>query len=306
MKIRFGYELVYECPQATPMILMLHVHPSRVRDLIRVDDMTLDPYVTPNLYLDGYGNTCARIEAPAGSMRITADGIINDSGLPEAEHPDAEEHSVNCLPKDALVYLLGSRYCETESLMSDAWRLFGHLRPGWGRVQAICDFAHEHIEFGYHFARSTMTAFDTFMGRRGVCRDFAHLAITFCRCLNIPARYCTGYLGDIGVPPADSSMDFAGWFEAYLGGAWHTFDPRNNQRRIGRILIARGRDAADVAISTTFGPNYLQTFKVWTDEMAEADMPVTRGYPLFEGAGAAAADSGEISLDARGRQYGTP
>ena len=262
------------------MILMLHVHPSRIRDLIRPDDMRLDPDVIATLYQDGYGNTCTRIEAPPGSVRITADGIINDSGLPEPEYPDAQEQPVSHLPKDALVYLLASRYCETESLMDEAWRLFGHLRPGWSRVQAICDFAHQHVEFGYHFARTTMTAWDTYTGRRGVCRDFAHLAITLCRCLNIPARYCTGYLGDIGVPPADSSMDFAGWFEAYLGGAWHTFDPRNNTRRIGRILIARGRDAADVAISTTFGPNYLQTFKVWTDEMAELGEPASRQTDL--------------------------
>jgi transglutaminase-like putative cysteine protease len=273
MQIRFGYELIYECPQPTPMILMLHAHPSRVRDLVRADDMTLDPCVRATFYHDGYGNTCTRIEAPAGSMRITADGIIEDSGLPEPENPEAAELSVSRLPKGALLYLLGSRYCETESLMSEAWRLFGHLRRGWSRVQAICDFVHRHVEFGYHFARTTKTALNTYTERQGVCRDFAHLAIAFCRCLNIPARYCTGYLGDIGVPPADSPMDFAGWFEAYIGDAWHTFDPRNNQRRIGRILIARGRDAADVAISTTFGPNYLRTFKVWTEEMTQLARP---------------------------------
>jgi len=163
------------------------------------------------------------------------------------------------------VFLLGSRYCETERLMDEAWRLFGHIAPGWGRVQAVCDFAHQHIAFGYHFARPTKTAFEAHTERQGVCRDYAHLAITLLRCLNIPARYCTGYLGDIGVPVSDAVMDFAGWLEAYIGGAWHTFDPRNNQRRIGRILIARGRDAADVAISTAFGPNTLQLFRVWTD-----------------------------------------
>jgi transglutaminase-like putative cysteine protease len=176
---------------------------------------------------------------------------------------------VSALPEDTLVYLLGSRYCETEQLMDDAWRLFGQVKPGWERVQAICDFAHEHVEFGYHFARPGKTAWDAYSEQEGVCRDFAHLAITLCRCLNIPARYCTGYLGDIGVPASDAPMDFAGWFEAYLGGAWHTFDPRNNQRRIGRILLARGRDAADVAISTTFGQNTLELFRVWADEVKE-------------------------------------
>jgi transglutaminase-like putative cysteine protease len=269
VKIRFGYELVFDCPQATPMILMLHAHPSRVHDLIRADDMRLEPHVPARIYHDGFGNTCARIEAPAGRIRITSDALIHDPGMPEPAYPFAQEHPVSLLPEETLVYLLGSRYCETEALMADAWRLFGHLTPGWSRVQAICDFAHRHVMFGYHFARPTKTAWDAYTERQGVCRDFAHLAITLCRCLNIPARYCTGYLGDIGVPPADSAMDFAGWFEAYLGGSWHTFDPRNNERRIGRILIARGRDAADVAISTTFGPNYLETFRVWTDAIVE-------------------------------------
>jgi transglutaminase-like putative cysteine protease len=165
---------------------------------------------------------------------------------------------------------LPSRYCETELLAAHAWGMFGSMMPGWSRVQAICDYVHDYIAFDYQCARPTKTAWDTFNERRGVCRDYAHVAIALCRSLNIPARYCTGYLGDIGVPPMDAPMDFAGWFEAYLGGAWHTFDPRNNQRRIGRVLIARGRDAADVAISMTFGPNILQTFKVWTDEVQAA------------------------------------
>jgi transglutaminase-like putative cysteine protease len=270
VKINFGYELVFACPASTPMILMLHTHPSRIHDLIRPDDMKLDPHVPTRIYHDGFGNRCTRLEAPAGRIRISTDAVIADSGIPEPEFPMAQEHPVSSLPEETLVYLLGSRYCETEALMADAWRLFGHLSPGWSRVQAICDFAHQHVMFGYRFARPSKTAWDAYTERQGVCRDFAHLAITLCRCLNIPARYCTGYLGDIGVPPADAAMDFAGWFEAYLGGAWHTFDPRNNQRRIGRILIGRGRDAADVAISTTFGPNYLETFRVWTDEVVES------------------------------------
>jgi len=268
VQIRYGYELVFSCPQATPMVLMLHTHPSRIPDLIRPDTMRTDPAIPLTLYSDVYGNTCTRIVAPPGQLRITADALIQDSGVPEPIFPDRREHEVESLPADCLMYLLGSRYCETEPLMSEAWRLFGHLRPGWGRVQAIADFAHDYVTFGYQFARPTKTAWHAYTERQGVCRDFAHLAITLCRCLNIPARYCTGYLGDIGVPPADAPMDFAGWMEAYIGGAWHTFDPRNNQRRIGRILIARGRDAADVAISTTFGPNYLQTFRVWTDEVS--------------------------------------
>ena len=269
MKIRFGYELVYGCAQPAPMILMLHAHSSRAADLLVPDRLTTDPAVPLDIYMDGFGNTCTRILAPAGGIRLTADALIRDSGIPEPVFEHAQEHPVESLPHEALVFLLGSRYCETERLMDDAWRLFGNVTPGWGRVQAVCDFAHDHISFGYHFARPTKTAAEAYAERQGVCRDFAHLAITLLRCLNIPARYCTGYLGDIGVPVADAPMDFAGWLEAYIGGAWHTFDPRNQSRRIGRILIARGRDAADVAISTAFGPNYLQVFRVWTDEVKE-------------------------------------
>jgi transglutaminase-like putative cysteine protease len=231
--------------------------------------MVTEPEVPLEMYVDGFGNTCTRIVAPAGGIRLTADGLIEDSGLPDPMFPQAQEHPIEALPQETLVHLLGSRYCETDRLMSDAWRLFGHVTPGWARVQAVCDFTHQHIAFGYHFARPTKTASEAYAERQGVCRDYAHLAITLLRCLNIPARYCTGYLGDIGVPVADTPMDFAGWLEAYVGGAWHTFDPRNNQRRIGRILIARGRDAADVAISTAFGPNILQLFRVWTDEVQD-------------------------------------
>jgi transglutaminase-like putative cysteine protease len=246
---------------------MLHAHHTRSADLLQPDRMITDPQVPQDTYADAFGNTCTRIVAPAGGIRITADALIRDTGLPDPFYPHAQEDPVETLPHEALVFLLGSRYCETERLMSDAWRLFGHLEPGWARVQAVCDFAHQHIAFGYHFARPTKTASEAFTERQGVCRDYAHLAITLLRCLNIPARYCTGYLGDIGVTLPDAPMDFAGWLEAYIGGAWHTFDPRNNQRRIGRILIARGRDAADVAISTAFGLNYLEVFRVWTDEV---------------------------------------
>jgi transglutaminase-like putative cysteine protease len=265
MRIRFGYELIYTCSQPVPMILMLHVHHSRSADLLSPDLMITDPEVPLDVYTDAYGNTCTRIVAPAGGIRLTADALIRDTGLPDPTDPQAQEHPVEALPHDALVYLLGSRYCETQRLMDEAWRLFGHIAPGWSRVQAVCDFAHQHISFGYQFARPTMTAYEAYTERQGVCRDFAHLAIALLRCLNIPARYCTGYLGDIGIPIPDAPMDFSGWLEAFIGGAWHTFDPRNNQRRIGRILIARGRDAADVAISTAFGPNTLQLFRVWTD-----------------------------------------
>ncbi len=267
MKIRIGYDMVYECKQPTPMILMLNVHYSRMADVVVPDHLLTEPAVPLTAYRDGFGNWCTRIVAPAGNIRIFADGIVRDAGRPDEVAPDAQQLAVQDLPEETLVYLLGSRYCETDRLTDDAWRLFSHTEPGWARVQAICDFVHRHIEFGYRFARRTKTAWEACNEKAGVCRDFAHLAVTFCRCMNIPARYCTGYLGDIGVPPSPDPMDFAGWFEAYLGGRWYTFDARNNVPRIGRVLIARGRDAADVAIATTFGPNVLKRFAVRTDEV---------------------------------------
>ena len=270
MRIRFGYELLYRCPQPMPMILVLRAHDSRAGDLVTPDAIVTTPSVPLNAYRDGFGNWCHRLVAPAGEFRITTDAVVRDHGRPDPVMFEAIQHPVEELPEESLVFLLGSRYCETDLLLQTAWNLFGTTPLGWPRVQAIVEFVHQHITFGYEHARPTKTAFEVFNERRGVCRDFAHLAITFCRCMNIPARYCTGYLGDIGVPPVDAPMDFAGWFDAYLGGEWHTFDARNLVPRIGRILIARGRDASDVAITTTFGPNTLAGFKVWTDEIPEA------------------------------------
>ena len=267
MKIRVGYELIYDFPQPTPMIMVLGTHLTRASDVIAPDYLTTDPAVTISPYRDSYGNWCSRLVAPAGRMRLSGDGIVRDSGLPDVVAPSAPQHAVEDLPAETIVYLLGSRYCETDRLSDIAWQLFAQTTPGWARVQAICDYVHNHIAFGYQYARPTKTAREAFDERNGVCRDYAHLGITFCRCMNIPARYCTGYLGDIGIPPVDAPMDFAGWFEAYLGGRWYTFDPRNNTPRIGRILIGQGRDASDVPIAHTFGPTTLVSFKVWTDEV---------------------------------------
>ena len=268
MQIRLGYELIYDCPQPTPMLLMLNVHYTRVSDLVEPDHLVTTPAVPIRGYRDGFGNWCSRIVAPAGQTRLTANAIINDTGEPDVIAVDAPQHTLPDLPDDALVFLLGSRYCETDRLADVAWSLFGKTPLGWARVQAICDFVHQHIAFGYEHARGSRTAWEAYCDRTGVCRDFAHLAVTFCRCMNIPARYCTGYLGDIGVPISDAPMDFSAWFEVYLGGQWYIFDARNNLPRIGRVLIARGRDAADVAITTTFGPNTLSSFRVWTEEVA--------------------------------------
>ena len=267
MHIRIGYELIYDCPQSTPMILTLNVHYTRASDLIAPDWLRTDPSVPLSGYRDGFGNWCTRIVAPQGCIRLFADAIVRDSGLPDAVAPDALQNQVQDLPEESLVYLLGSRYCETDRLSETAWSLFGTTPLGWPRVQAVCDFVHRHIAFGYQYARATKSAMEVYNEGTGVCRDYAHLAIAFCRCLNIPARYCTGYLGDIGVPPSADPMDFSAWFEVFLGGRWYTFDARNNVRRIGRVLIARGRDASDVAISSTFGPNTLAGFTVWTDEV---------------------------------------
>jgi len=283
MLIRVGFDMVYDCMQPTPMILALNVHPSLKARLVVPDLLCTSPSVEVTAYRDLFGNWCSRIVAPTGPLRLMADGIIEDSGTPEPALTHLRQVPVEALPDDTLVYLMGSRYCETDQLSNIAWNLFGNTPPGWPRVQAICDWVHNHIMFGYQHARPTKTAWDAYNEGRGVCRDFAHLAMTFCRCMNIPARYCTSYLGDIGVPPVDAPMDFAASFEAYLDGQWVPFDPRNNQRRIGRILVARGRDAADVALASTFGTNFLSHFRVWTDEL-DANAVDGPDYLVGEGA----------------------
>ena len=274
MKIRVGFELVYEFAEKCPVVLMLNVHPSRSADLVQADHLRITPVLPLTRYLDTFGNICSRLVVPPGRVEISTDAVVADCGRPDAVEPAARQHEVDELPHGALVFLLGSRYCETDRLMNVAWANFGRSPPGWPRVQAICDFVHSHLRFGYPHARATRTAMDAFVERRGVCRDFAHLAVTLCRCMNIPARYCTGYLGDIGVAPEPEPMDFSAWFEVYLGGRWYAFDARHNVRRIGRIVMARGRDAADVAFSTTFGPITLKHFTVVTDEIAEEPVSI--------------------------------
>jgi len=266
MRIRVGSELRFEFPQPTPMIVMLNVHFSRFSDLEAPDSLMAIPSVPIEGYRDSFGNWCNRLVAPAGHFTLGTNAVIRDPGVPDPIALDALQHQVQHLPADTLQFLLGSRYCETDRLSDEAWRLFGHTPLGWPRVQAICDFVHDHIVFGYEHSRPTRTAYEAYVERRGVCRDFAHLAVAFCRCLNIPARYCTGYITDIGLPPPYAPMDFSAWMEVYLGGRWHAFDPRNNAPRVGRILIAHGRDAADVPLTHSFGPNSLSGFRVWADE----------------------------------------
>jgi transglutaminase-like putative cysteine protease len=267
MQIRAGFDIAYECLRPTPMLLVLSVHPSRVPDLATPHRLRFEPEIPFNNYEDRYGNICTRITAPAGRLRMLSDFLISDAGLPDEIAPEAEQMPIEDLPAETLVYLLGSRYCETDRLSEIAWKLFGDTPQGWARVQAIVDYVHDRIAFNYANADAFRSACGGHDDRTGVCRDFAHLAIAFCRCMNIPARYCTGYLGDIGVPKDPNPMDFSAWFEVFLGGRWYTFDARHNKPRIGRILMARGRDATDVAISTSFGPSKLVNFTVVTEEV---------------------------------------
>jgi transglutaminase-like putative cysteine protease len=256
------------------MVLMLTTHPSRDGDIRSDPAMHFSPGVQARDYFDSFGNICTRLVAPSGLLEIRSEFVIEDSGLPDEVCPTAKQWEIDQLPSECLPFLLGSRYCDTERLSNLAWSLFGNIQGGWQRAQAICDYAHDRIEFGYHHARGDRTASEGHDERHGVCRDFAHLAVTLSRCMNIPARYCTGFLGDIGVPADPAPMDFSAWYEVFVDGRWFTFDARHNHPRIGRVVIARGRDAADVAISTAFGPARLARFKVITEELADAaEMP---------------------------------
>jgi len=267
MRIKIGYELVFDVPSPAPMLVMLFTHPSRLGDLERQEQLNVEPSVPVQRFMDCFGNTCGRLLAPAGKVRFRYDNVCRDSGEPDEVNPRAEQVPVEELPTDALPFLLASRYCEVDQMIEMAWQLFGNTKPGWSRVQAVCDWAHGHVEFGYQFARPTKSALDVCKEKQGVCRDFMHLSITMLRALNIPARYATGYLGDIGIPPQPYPMDFSAWFEVYLSGKWYTFDARHNEPRIGRVLQARGRDAVDVALTTSFGTTTLEKFQVWTEEV---------------------------------------
>jgi transglutaminase-like putative cysteine protease len=274
MLIRLGYDIELEHAQPLTIIAVLNVHPSRTADLLEPDELQIAPAVPREDYIDSFGNRCVRISAPQGSLRLWNSTLIRDSGEPDPVDWNARQAPVHELPSDTLKFLLASRYCEVDQLSGLAWQLFGNTQPGWPRVQAICDWVHRNVTFGYQFARPTKTALEVSAELQGVCRDFQHLAITFCRSLHIPARYATGYLGDIGVPIQPCPMDFSAWFEVFLEGRWWTFDARHNQPRIGRVLMATGRDAADVAITTSFGTSFLKKFSVVTDE---AELTMTAG-----------------------------
>lgn len=269
MLIRVGCEIEFVFPEPTAVILMLSLHPVREPTMRKHEHLRIQPPVPYTQYFDSNGNRCTRTVVPAGNVKFHNEAIVDDSGLPDLQVPNAAQVNIQDLPQEVLQFLLASRYCEVDSELKDiAWSLFAGTPPGWPRVQAVCNYVHRHIRFDYQRARANRTALEVYREQAGVCRDYMHLAITLCRCLNVPARYCTGYLGDIGVPVAPYPMDFSAWFEVYLGGQWYAFDARNNVPRIGRVLMARGRDAADVALTTTFGVNQLQSFNVWTYEVS--------------------------------------
>ena len=269
MLIRFGYDITVSCAHDTPMISMMSVRDERRDDLRLQAALVTTPAVPTTAYRDSFGNTCRRFVAPAGLFNLRGDSTIEATDLPDPFEPWLRETPIADLPDEVILYLLGSRYCETDKLSQMAWDMFGQVPQGHARVQAICDYVHNHIRFNYQNARVTRTAYEGWQEGTGVCRDFAHLAIALCRCMNIPTRYVNGYLGDIGVP-VTGPMDFAAWMECYLDGGWHTFDARNNKPRIGRIVVAYGRDAADVPLIHSFGPHVLQKFDIWTDRVDQA------------------------------------
>jgi transglutaminase-like putative cysteine protease len=271
MHIRVGYDIAFDFPARTEMVFSLYLHPSRYASVISPERFSLTPNVPVSTYTDAFGNVCGRAEVPAGTARFWNEAVVEDSGRPDPIDAGAKQWKIVDLPPDTLQFLLPSRYCEVDSELSHvAWNLIQFKNSGWEKVQAICDFVHSHIRFDYQQARPTRTALDAYREKLGVCRDFMHLAVTLCRCVNIPARDATGYLGDICVPPAPFPMDFSAWFEVFLGDRWHTFDARHNERRVGRVLMATGRDAADVALTTYFGPSIMRQFTVWTDEVGAA------------------------------------
>ena len=275
LKIGFDIQLAITSPMA--FVYVLHVHPSRRDDLLAPEFVLIEPNLQADEYLDAFGNQCGRVNAPAGvgEVRFHSESIVRDSGLPDEVDWSARQHDPTELPPATLQFLLPSRYCEVDSeLLQFAWNQFGQVPAGWVRVQAICDYVHQHIHFNYNAARATRTAVEGWREGTGVCRDYTHLAVTLCRCMNIPARYCTGYLGDIGIPPVPYPMDFSAWFEVFLGGRWYTFDARHNTPRIGRVVMARGRDAGDVPLTMAFGPNLLKKFEVTTYEVDVRGNPI--------------------------------
>lgn len=273
MRIRLGFDIAYSCQQPTPTLFKLQVEQDRVRDLVSPERVAADNGLTLSPYVDSFGNRCLRGVSQPGRTRIHLDAMIEDDGTHDPQDPSAQEIPLDDLPPETLQFLQPSRYCESDALSHFAWSQFGATQPGWTRAQTIVDFANRQIRFGYPDANIWRTAQSALHDRVGVCRDYAHLAVALLRAMNIPARYCNGYMGDIGVPPDPAPMDFNAWCEAYLGGKWYTFDARHNTPRIGRVVISRGMDAADCAMIHTFGPHWLESFHVATEEATDRAAP---------------------------------
>jgi transglutaminase-like putative cysteine protease len=269
MRIRYGCEITFHVDMPTPTLCLVDLRPERRVEAEEDIPFTTTPAQIVRTDRDAYGNVLRRFVAQPGDTTIKLEGTVDDTGALDDRDPDAARLSVASLPADALLYLAGSRYCETDKLSQLAWDIFGSAPATTRLVEDICTFVHENVVFDYAQARNTRTAVETLQEGVGVCRDFAHLAITLCRALNVPARYVNGCLGDIGVPYNPDPMDFNAWFEAYLGGRWYTFDARHNVRRIGRIAVAYGRDAADVPMLQTIGPHVLKSFAVTTYEITD-------------------------------------
>lgn len=272
MRIRAGFQIALRTETEMPLLCALSPHPEAARPVLGTGALHADPAVAITRYRDAFGNEISRLTAPRGALTLISDFVVEDDRTPDEVNWDAPQDPVAALPDEVLRFLIPSRYCESDSLSPDAWALFGNTPEGWARVQAICDFTHRHITFGYAFGRPTKSALDAFREGNGVCRDYAHLAVALCRAMNIPARYCSGYIPDIETPYT-GPMDFSAWFEAWLGGRWYTFDARFNTPRIGRVLMVRGRDAADVAMIMSFGPHVIDRFEVWADELSDALSP---------------------------------
>ena len=269
MRVRVGCEFTIESSSPTPTAGIVR---PRDRDwhTLLAERRTVSPDIPVHSYVDGFGNQVWRWLAPAGVMQIRYDAIAEVPDSPDPVLADLPGTFIDAVPDDALIYTLPSRHCQSDLVIDEAWRLFSDAPDGWARVQAICDWAHQNIQYGYGNSISTTSGYDAYQQRRGVCRDFAHTGVMFCRAMNIPARYVCGYLPDIGVPYDPNPMDFHAWFEAYVGGAWRTFDARHNTPRIGRVLIARGRDAVDTALLTSYGLSSLTGFSVWAAQIDEA------------------------------------
>jgi transglutaminase-like putative cysteine protease len=319
MHIRIGYDMTFRTASAVPMNLALYTHPSREPDLLYPDLIHVEDAAGRELpvtvFRDCYGNKVGRIMAPGGPLRVWSGNTIRDSGQPDPvpqTEAEGRQWDVQDLPPETLQFLSPSRYCEVDLLQDKAWQLFGHLPPGWRRAKAVVDWVHDHVTFGYQFARSTKTATEALAEGRGVCRDFQHLCVTLHRCMNLPARYVTGYLGDIGVPYNPAPMDFSAWHEVYLGGRWWALDGRHNVPRIGRILMATGRDAADVALTTQYGSAQLTSFRVVTHEaaaptptLAALDRPTTRlGRPRDGSEADGGGFGGHAFADGYGGEHG--